>query len=275
MKLSTKLSPPRRNKALKIHTDDLNQAPLERYVELQGSVGRLFRIGNFDVDIDTVVDRKFLCDRHRCIQWTPHEKKDNAKPIIDRSCCSSYTVPITDSDRLKVEEIMPLVRKRLAKNHPLRIDENDPFYDIDDDFSLHLRETDKGTCEFVLYEKGLTTCAVHKTCLEEGLDVWDYKPIGCSLWPLAVVDYEVDGKTRHFVTAYTKATSGIFESNGDDDEDGEDRFACIVDDSEEYQPLYQSQEGIIRYLMGDAFYAELDKRARARAAERKAERKKA
>jgi len=257
-----KKSPPRRSKALKIHTEDLNQQPVERYIELQRGIGRMMAIGKVDVDIDQLIERSFLCDRHRCIQWTPHETKDKAKPLIDRSCCSSYTVPLTESDRAKVEEILPLVRKRLAKDHPLNLDDDEPFYDIDDDFSLQLRETDKGTCEFVLYEAGMTTCAVHKTCLEEGLDVWDYKPIGCSLWPVALVDYEDQGKSRFLLTAYTKHTAGLFES-GDDDDEGEDRFACLVDDSPKYEPLYKAQEGILRFLLGDKFFDELEVRATA------------
>jgi hypothetical protein len=263
-----KKSPSRRSRALKIHTEDLNQQPIERYVELQRSIGRLWAIGKVDVDVDNLVERRFLCDRHRCIQWTPHEKRDNAKPLIDRSCCSSYTVPITESDRKKVEEILPLVRKRLAKNHTLNTDETEPFYDIDDDFSMHLRETEKGTCEFVLYEKGQTTCAVHKTCLEEGLDVWDYKPIGCSLWPVALVDYDDNGDTRYLLTAYTQNTSGLFE--GSEDDEDEERFACIVDDAPEYAPLYKEQEGILRFLLGDKFYIDLDRKATQHLAEKAA-----
>jgi hypothetical protein len=258
--VNVKRAPSRRKEALRIHTNDLELMPLERYVELQKSIGRLWSIGKVDVDVDQLVGRKFLCDRHRCIQWTPHERKEDGKPLIDRSCCSSYTVPLTESDRKKVEEILPLVKKRLAPNHALVLDEDEPFYDIEDDFSLALRETDKGTCEFVLYENGMTTCAVHKTCLEEGLDVWDYKPIGCSLWPVAVIDYEADGDKRFLVTAYTKETNGLFD-NGLDDEEAEDKFACIVDDDERYEPLYMSQEGILRYLLGDPFFDELHKRA--------------
>jgi hypothetical protein len=259
-----KKSAPRRPQALKVHTDDLNQAPLERYTMLQRSIGRLLTIGKVDVDVDQVIRRRFLCDRHRCIQWTPHEKKKDARPLIDRSCCSSYTVPLTESDRLKIEEIMPLVRKRLAKDHPLRVDAQEPFYDIEDDFSISLRETDRGTCEFVLYEAGRTTCAVHKTCLEEGLEVAEYKPIGCSLWPLALLDYEDDdGNQRYFLTAYGVTNAGIFEGHDPDDTDSADRFACIVDDSPEYEPLYRSHQEILRFLLGDEFFAELDKKARA------------
>ena len=254
----------RRPKALRLHVEDLEQTPLERYALLQRSIGRLLSIGNVDVDVDQVIQRRFLCDRHRCIQWTPHEKKSDARPLIDRSCCSSYTVPISDSDRQKIEEILPLVRKRLGPSHPLRKDDGEPFFDIDDDFSLHLRETDRGTCEFVLYEAGRTTCAVHKTCLEEGLEVAEYKPIACSLWPLALVDYERDGRKRYFLTAYADTNAGIFEGHDPDDENQrEDHFACLVDDSPSYLPLYRSQEDILRFLLGDKFYAELDKRARA------------
>ncbi|MEO6953686.1 MAG: DUF3109 family protein [Polyangia bacterium] len=270
--INNKRSPSRRKGALESQMTDLAAMPVERYTELQRSIGRMMSIGKVDVDIDQLIERGFLCDRHRCIQWTPHENKANAKPIIDRSCCASYTVPLTEGDRKKVEEILPLVRKRLAANHALVQDEDEPFYDIDDDFSLTLRETDKGVCEFVLYEEGNTTCAVHKTCLEEGLDVWDYKPIGCSLWPVAIVDYEYDGKARYLLTAYNTHTSGLFE-NGSEDEEGEDKFACIVDDRDVYDPLYKAQEGILRFLFGDTFYDELDKRAKKHLAE-KAKRKK-
>ena len=260
---SPKRSAPRRPTALKVHVEDLEQTPLERYAILQKSIGRLLTIGKVDVDVDQVIRRRFLCDRHRCIQWTPHEHNADARPRSDRSCCSSYTVPITESDRRKIEEIMPLVRKRLPAEHPLRKDPTEPFYDIDDDFSLNLRETDRGTCEFVLYEQGRTTCAVHKTCLEEGLEVSEYKPIGCSLWPLALVDYELDGDKRYFLTAYASTNAGIFEGHDPDEDDApEDQFACMLDDQPGYEPLYRSQESILRFLLGDKFYAELDRRAR-------------
>jgi hypothetical protein len=259
-----KRSSPRRPSALKVHVEDLEQTPIERYAILQRSIGRLLTVGKVDVDVDQVIRRRFLCDRHRCIQWTPHEHKADARPLIDRSCCSSYTVPITDSDRQKIEEILPLVRRRLAPDHLLRLDPSEPFYDIDDDFSFNLRETDRGTCEFVIYDQGRTSCAVHKTCLEEGLEVAEYKPIGCSLWPLALVDYDGEGGKRYFLTAYASTNAGLFEGHDpEEDEASEDQFACMVDDAPEYEPLYRSHEQILRFLLGDKFFVELDRRARA------------
>ena len=136
-----------------------------------------------------------------------------------------------------------------------------PFQLDDEDFSFVMNEFETGACQFVLYEKGMTTCAIHKTCLEEGLDVWEYKPLGCSLWPLALVDYEGDDKKqRYFLTIYSSATKNLFES-GDDDANEDRHFACLVDQDSAYEPLYKSCEGILVYTLGQAFYDKLDRAA--------------
>jgi hypothetical protein len=266
--------PPRRSALLREYVRDLGKPPVKRYVEVQRARGHLFAIGNIDVDIDQLVDRTFLCDRHRCIQWAPHDKLADAQPLIDHSCCSRYTVPVTLDDRGKLAEILPLVRKRLAKDHPLNEDDAAPPYELQPDYSLAMREQpgppfDRGTlssgttCQFVLYEKGLTTCAIHKTCLEEGLSPWEYKPLGCSLWPLAILDYEDDdGKERLLLTVYARATSGLFDDEGDDDSNDETEFACLLDRSPDYAPLYRETEGILKQAFGAEFYKKLDSQAR-------------
>lgn len=254
--------PPRRSNLLKVYLADLERAPAERYVKIQRERGQLITIDKVDIDMEQMVERSFLCDRHRCIQWTPHEKKAKAKPLIDNSCCSRYTVPVSDLDRDKLAEILPLVRKRLAPDHPLNSDENAAPYQIDDDYAFAMHEEEDGTCQFVLYEAGQTTCAIHKTCLEENLDVWTYKPLGCSLWPLAVVDYEVGGETRYLLTIYSRATANMFEQ-ADDESDDEAHFACLVDQDPDYDPIYRSLEGVITHIFGADFYRQLDRQAQA------------
>jgi hypothetical protein len=257
--------PPRRSEALKLYVRDLGKAPVQRYVEVQKARGRLLAIGNVDVDIDTVVERTFLCDRHRCIQWSPHERRVDARPLIDRSCCSRYTVPVTDLDRDKLAEILPLVRKRLDAAHPLVADQAEPPYEVQSDYSFAMRERDNGACQFVLYEGGLTSCAIHKTCLEEGLDPWAYKPLGCSLWPLAILDYEDEaGKERLLLTIYARATEGLFEDDEEDDNADESDFACLVDHDPSYDPLYRACRGVIVHVFGADFYGKLDKLAQKR-----------
>lgn len=250
--------PPRRSSALKVHVRELNYTPIRRYTDIQRERGQLVTIGKVDVDMEAMVGRKFLCDRHRCIHWAPGDKR----ALIDNSCCATYSVPVGDIDRKKLLEILPLVKKRLPKAHPLNQEAGSVPYKIDeDDFSFVMNEFESGACHFVLYEKGLTTCAIHKTCLEEGLDVWEYKPVGCSLWPLALVDYEDDDKKeRLFLTCYSTATKGLFESEDDEHDDG--NFACMVDQDDSYDPLYKSCEGILKYMLGGAFYAKLDSAAK-------------
>jgi hypothetical protein len=244
-----------------MHIRDLGKAPVERYVEVQRTRGKILTLKQVDVDIEQMIVRPFLCDRHRCIQWTPHEKKSQARPLIDNSCCSRYRVPVTDIDREKLAEVLPLVKKRLAANHPLNADVDAAPYEIEDDYQFVMQEHESGACQFVLYEKGRTTCAIHKTCLEEGLSVWDYKPLGCSLWPVALVDYEIEGKTRYLLTAYTRATAGLFEGEEDEGND-ESVFACLVDQDPAYEPLYRTAEGVLTHLLGADFYKALDREAK-------------
>ncbi len=254
--------PPRRSPALRQHIADLNNTPVERYVAIQRERMQLITVDGVDVDLEQMVARRFLCDRHRCIQWTPHEKKATAKPIIDNSCCSRYDVPVTDLDRRKLAEILPLVRKRLDRGHPLNEDDAMPPYDIDDDYSFVMRSGSHGACQFALYEMGMTTCAIHKTCLEEGLPVWEYKPLGCSLWPVALVEYEHEGDKRMFLTVYANATQGLFAANENGEVPDEAHFACMIDQQDHYDPMYRSVEGILTFVLGAPFYRRLDRAAR-------------
>jgi hypothetical protein len=265
MNMVKRTKPPRRADALKLYVADLGKAPVQRYVKVQKTRGRLISIGNVDVDVECVVERTFLCDRHRCIQWTPHEKLKDKRALIDRSCCSHYTVPVTDLDRDRIAEILPLVRRRLDKGHPLVVDEAEPPYEVQEDYSFAMRERDNGACQFVLYDGGLTSCAIHKTCLEEGLDVWEYKPLGCSLWPLAILDYvDDDGKQRLLLTIYARATEGLFDDDADDDVADEREFACLVDQDPAYDPLYRACQGVIAHVFGAEFYRKLDSAAQKR-----------
>jgi hypothetical protein len=260
--MNMKKKAPRRSEALRLYVADLGKAPVQRYVNVQKTRGRLITVGNVDVDVEHVVERTFLCDRHRCIQWTPHEHKKDARPLIDRSCCSRYTVPVTDLDRERVEEILPLVRKRLDAKHPLVLDASEPPYEVQDDYSFAMRERENGACQFVVYEDGLTGCAIHKTCLEEGLDPWVYKPLGCSLWPLAILDYEDDdGKKRLLLTIYARATEGLFESEPDGESAEESSFACLVDRDPAYDPMYRACREVLEHTFGDEFYRRLDRAA--------------
>src|SRR3954453_11869021 len=87
--------PARRPEALTVHVRDLNLTPIKRYVDIQRERGKLVAIGQVDVDLEQMLERKFLCDRHRCIQWRrPHSKDESRAAIIVNACCSRYQVPV-------------------------------------------------------------------------------------------------------------------------------------------------------------------------------------
>ena len=251
--------PPRRSKALRQHVSELNASPTDRYVDVLRARGGILSIGEVDVDVEQLIERRFLCDRHRCIQWRPHKQQKDAEPLIDHSCCSHYDVPVSKFDRVRLLEILPQVKRRLPADHPLN-QGGEPFA-LDDEFQTVMNVSAKGACQFVLYEAGLTTCAVHKTCLEEDLPVWVHKPVGCSMWPLAVIDYsDPNDADRFLLTTYGSATNGLF-SDGDSRQSDEEHFACLVDDHEDYEPLYKSCTGILEHLFGAAFVKQLDQLA--------------
>src|SRR5437764_635711 len=70
---------PKRSDALRVFLHDMTLRPVQRYVEVQRTRERLITIGDVDIDVDEVVARRFYCDQHRCIHWTPHEKQAYAQ----------------------------------------------------------------------------------------------------------------------------------------------------------------------------------------------------
>ena len=260
MNMIKKTKPPRRADALKLYVEDLGKAPVQRSRSCRRRAGGSSASARSTSTSSSVVERTFLCDRHRCIQWTPHEKMKDKKPLIDRSCCSRYTVPVTDLDLDRVAEILPLVRKRLDKNHPYRDDPNEPHFEVQEDFSFALRERENGTCQFVVYDEGRTACAIHKTCLEEGLDPWVYKPLGCSMWPLAILDYEDEAGERSAAADGLHARDrGAVRQRGGRRLGGR-RASSPASSTRipEYDPMYRACQGVITHAFGADFYRKLD-----------------
>jgi hypothetical protein len=244
----------KRSRALKVFLEELEWPPARRYAELLGERGSLLAIGAVDVDVEQLIYRPFLCDCQRCISWSGSGA--TARALVDRSCCSRYTVPVTGVDRKRVLEVLDRVRERLPEDHRLQ-DPNESPFELDGEFQYSMVETDQKVCQFVLYEEGRSHCAIHKTCLEEGLPVAEYKPLSCSLWPIAFVDYaDEQGNDRYLLTVYGKETAGLF----DQEEEGD--FACLVDQNSEYEPMYRSVQDVLTHLLGSEWYAELDRQAR-------------
>lgn len=231
--------------------NELQWCATRKYVELLRSREELLSIDHVDVDVPQLVKRRFLCDSHRCIHWA--EKR----PLIDRSCCSRYDVPVTERDRKVIQDHLPAVRKNLPKDHRLQNPDEDPFR-TNDDYGFELVHDAPLTkaCQFTIYRDGMRLCALHMTAMQHEEDPREWKPVACSLWPLALDDYEADGGKRTLLTVYGPASAGIFEETDDEP------FACIVDDHPSYPRLYDSERGTLEFIFGKGWWGKLDREAR-------------
>jgi hypothetical protein len=245
--------PKRRDSPVRSALRELEWSSSRRYVQGLRDAGDLLATRDTDFDLRELVDRRFACDSRKCLSWR------GRKLLVDSSCCARYRIELTSLDRERLQGVLPLVREDLPKDHALQ-DEREAPWVRDEDYRMVMAEDDRGVCPFVRYDEGRSLCAIHATCLAQGLDPWEHKPISCSLWPIATLEYRVDDGTRTLVTAYGHGTVGLFA----DDDDDFDRCACLVDQSPDLPPLYDAQREVVQHLFGAALLRRLDAAARAR-----------
>jgi hypothetical protein len=231
---------------------ELDWSAARRYVELLDERHRLLRVGDLDLDLGQLVMRRFDCDCRKCMS------SRGQTILADRSCCARYRIELTRADRVHLGAIVPRVRRRLPEGHRLRDPGELPF-ELDSDYRATLIEDERGLCPFVLHERGRSVCAIHRTCEEEGLDVWTYKPLSCSLWPIATIEYQASAERRVLVTAYGLETHGLFA----DDEEGADVCVCLRDQDAAYPPVFEAQSPILARVYGASVVRKLRAAARA------------
>ena len=236
---------------------ELEWCATRKYVERLRDAGAFLTLGGVDVDATQLVDRHFLCDARRCLETA------GPRVLVDRSCCSRYQVPVTQRDQRVVREHLDEARSLLSPGARLIDPTADPFVD-DEDYGRQLvHDNELGGCEFNVYGEGRCRCALHGAALEAGANPHDYKPLACSLWPLAFSEYAVGrGRPRLLLTAYGEATSEIFDDTDDEP------FACLVDQDPSYPRLYQAERPTLEYLLGAPWWRQLDRVARRRTRER-------
>jgi hypothetical protein len=230
--------------------DEIEWSVSKKYVELLRGRGELLSLGDVDVDVPQIIRRHFLCDARRCIEWV------DGRPLVDRSCCCRYDVPLTARDREVVLRHLEEARAELPPESRLLDPAAEPF-EPDEDYGWEMvHDNPLGGCQFNLYVDGRCRCALHLSALGQRANPHDYKPLACSLWPLAVSSYDDDGDDRLLVTVYCSETGHLFD--GADDEP----FACIVDQDESYPRLYQAERSTLEYIFGAAWWRKLDSAAR-------------
>lgn len=250
-------SSPSRVPVLHSFLEELEWDSTRHYVERLREQGDLLQLGPVDVDIPQIVLRHFVCDARRCIEWA------GERPLIDRGCCCRYEVPLSSRDRQVVRKNLERVRPHLPEDHRLLDPQVDPFTADESDYSFKMvHDNPVGGCQFNLYRDGRCRCALHTAALAAGEDPLDWKPLACSLWPLAINAYTVGREERFLLTVYGEQTAALF----DDSED--EPFACLVDQDPGHPRTYQSEQAVLEYLFGSKWWRSLDKAASRLIAER-------
>jgi hypothetical protein len=230
--------------------DELNWSTTEKYVAMLAEQNLLLRVENVDIDVKQLVHRRFTCDGHCCVQW------NQKRAVIDRSCCSRYSIPVTSRDRRAIRERMDKIRPFLPTDHALQDPDASPF-ECDDEYGWDLVHNDQpNACQFSIYRDNKRLCALHYAALELGESPFEYKPIACSMWPLAIDDYSnSDGQRRILLTAYCADTADLFDSAE------EEPFSCLIEHPADAPPLYQAERGTLELAFGEGWYKKLDRAA--------------
>jgi hypothetical protein len=254
---ASKTSAPEQLPAVQRFLEELEWDSTQNYVERLREGGDLLQLGAVDVDVPRIVLRHFICDARRCIEWA------GERPLLDMGCCCRYEVPLTAHDRGIVREHLAEVRPLLPDGHRLHDPKADPFACDENDYGFKMvHDNPLGGCQFNLYREGRCRCALHSAALAAGGDPLEWKPLACSLWPLALNSHTVDGQERYLLTIYCEETSALF----DDAED--DPFACLVDQDASYPRVYESERAVLEHLFGRKWWHDLDRAARRLIAQR-------
>lgn len=120
-----------------------------------------------------LIERYFCCDLDTC----------------RGECCveGDAGAPITQEEKRKLEEVLPVVRDDLSPQALKVIEEQGVSY-IDEEGDLVTSIVDGGNCVFTTYAPGgMCLCAVEKACREGKIDF--LKPASCHLYPVRLTRY--------------------------------------------------------------------------------------
>lgn len=120
-----------------------------------------------------LLERFFCCDIERC----------------KGQCCidGDAGAPITEAERARLEEVLPVIKDDLLPAARRVIDEQGVAY-VDEEGDLVTSIVDGGNCVFTCYDdNGVCLCAIEKAWREGRVD-W-MKPESCHLYPVRLTEY--------------------------------------------------------------------------------------
>jgi hypothetical protein len=214
-------------------------------------------LDNVAVDIDQLFFRSFQCNTHWCLRCGKEEGIREYKG----SCCTDLEVNITPEEKNRLVKLAELADGKLdlAEDDPVRKVvgrvREDQFTEITDGGELafkHLRST---RCSMSWVDgDGTLKCAINTLTERLNLNLTDYKPEPCFLFPLHYVEYAPD---RYFVTLICKETYQWI---------GADKYVtklrCLRKPEPGSPPAFTFLKYELIYCFGEAFYQQLETASR-------------
>ena len=217
----------------------------------------LLDLDNVAVDIDQLFFRTFQCNTQWCVRCG---KEDGIKQYKG-SCCTDLEVNITPVEKKRLVELAGLADRQLdlADDDPVgkiveRVN-SDQFTEITDGGELafkHLRST---RCSMSwIDDDGILRCGINTMAERLKVNLTDYKPEPCFLFPLHYVEH---APGRYFVTVICKETYTWI---------GADKYVtklrCLRKPEPGSPPAFTFLEHELTYCFGKDFYHQLETASR-------------
>lgn len=217
--------------------------------------GLLLEIDNILVDAEQLVLRTFQCNTGYCVQCSGSASTREYKG----SCCTDLMVDVTADEKSKLHELAEKARREIdfAKSDPVGkiVDNilNDRYTEVNEDGEEELQHRKTGACAMSwMDEKGQLMCSINTLVYKMGLEIDEYKPDPCYLFPLHYAEVGLD---RFIITVLSEETRFWIEQDK-----AVSRLRCLRKPEPGSPPAYQFLKGELEYLLGKPFYKELDKR---------------
>lgn len=227
------------------------------YVEQLRGRGRLIEIENIAVDAEQTVFRRFQCDSNWCLR----RSGNGARCQYKGSCCTDLQVELTAHERQQLLELAQRARHHLSlpARHGARRAMNrlleDQVFEVTDKGELIFASLSSGRCPLSWLDGGSTLCcSINTVCEDLQLDLRQFKPEPCFLYPLHYVEYRPG---RYFLTLITPETCEAI---------GADRYTarlrCLNRPQPGSPPALVSLRAEIELCFGQGFYQQLFRAAR-------------
>jgi len=228
-----------------------------KYVQALRDKGLLIEIDNLLIDAEQLVLRTFQCNTNYCVSCSG----GRGGKEYSGSCCTDLHVDVNKAEQAKIHELAEMAKSKLG------IDASDPLYaigervlredytEIDDDGDEILQHRKNGSCVMSWMDStGQLRCSINSLVEKLELNLTDYKPDPCFIFPLHYAEF---GEGQHIITLLTEETRPWVEQH-----EAVTKLRCLSEPEPGSPPAYEFLRWELDYMLGDGFYEAFHKLAK-------------